>query len=55
MQLCILNHTFTGVKMNWKEFNMDVLTILLLAVPAFLLGYGVSYLVMTVGIKQDKE
>jgi hypothetical protein len=34
---------------------MDVLAILILSVPAFFLGYGISYLVMTVGIKQDKE
>jgi hypothetical protein len=34
---------------------MDALSIFILAVSAFLLGYGISYLVMTVGIKQDKE
>jgi hypothetical protein len=33
---------------------MSVLTIILLTIPAFILGYIVSYLVMTFGIKQDK-
>jgi hypothetical protein len=28
---------------------------ILLTVPSFLLGYFISYLVMTVGIKQEKE
>ena len=34
---------------------MNTLTVLLLTVPAFFIGYGISYLVMTIGIKQDKE
>jgi hypothetical protein len=33
---------------------MSVLTVILLTIPAFILGYAVSYFVMTVGIKQDK-
>lgn len=34
---------------------MNALSILFLTIPAFFLGYGISYLVMTIGIKQDKE
>ena len=34
---------------------MNALTIFLLTIPAFFLGYAISYLVMTVGIKQEKE
>lgn len=34
---------------------MNALAILALTIPAFFLGYGVSYLIMTIGVKQDKE
>lgn len=34
---------------------MSLLTTVLLIVPAFFVGYGISYLVMTIGVKQDKE
>ena len=34
---------------------MNTAEALILGLVAFLAGYGVSYLVMTIGIKQDKE
>lgn len=34
---------------------MNALIIFALTIPAFFLGYGISYIVMTFGIKQDKE
>lgn len=34
---------------------MNTAQILVLGLVAFFAGYGVSYLVMTFGIKQDKE
>lgn len=32
-----------------------MIEVILLSIGSFVLGYAVSYLVMTVGIKQDKE
>jgi hypothetical protein len=34
---------------------MNIAEVLVLGLVAFFAGYGVSYLVMTIGIKQDKE
>jgi ABC-type antimicrobial peptide transport system permease subunit len=34
---------------------MNTVEALILGLVAFFAGYGVSYLVMTIGIKQDKE
>jgi ABC-type antimicrobial peptide transport system permease subunit len=34
---------------------MNTAEALVLGLVAFFVGYGVSYLVMTIGIKQDKE
>ncbi len=34
---------------------MNTVEAIVLGLVAFFAGYGVSYLVMTIGIKQDKE
>jgi hypothetical protein len=34
---------------------MNIAEALVFGLMAFFAGYGVSYLVMTIGIKQDKE
>jgi len=34
---------------------MNIAEALVIGLVAFFTGYGVSYLVMTIGIKQDKE
>jgi hypothetical protein len=34
---------------------MNIAEALVIGLIAFFAGYGVSYIVMTVGIKQDKE
>jgi ABC-type antimicrobial peptide transport system permease subunit len=34
---------------------MNTVEALIFGLVAFFAGYGVSYLVMTIGIKQDKE